>query len=231
MNYKNITAIAAALLLASAANAEWHFGIGGGGGLVDYDGDVQFKGAKFDVDFDNSDIESAFGLGGYASNGTWVIAGSGRSIEFENKTSLNNGAGKSKNNFTDTGAEVSVGYVVYKEGNVSITPYLGLRYTKQQWTFKCLASRPKADENWTDALLGVKLDYRFADAWTWNNIAEYAGGDSEGCYTVKTGVTWKFAKNWSTGAYVGYAHDEFESGSYKYDTDITSAGLTIMFHW
>ena len=59
MTYKHITAIAAASLLASIANAEWHYGVGSGIGSSSYDGDLTFDGgAKLDVEYDQDDFES-----------------------------------------------------------------------------------------------------------------------------------------------------------------------------
>ena len=62
MNYKRLTALSAALLFASTANAEWKYGVGTGLGLASYDGDVTIDGtAKLDVEYDQDDFEGGFG--------------------------------------------------------------------------------------------------------------------------------------------------------------------------
>ncbi|CAA6677334.1 MULTISPECIES: outer membrane beta-barrel protein [unclassified Lentimonas] len=239
MTYKTLTAIAAATLLASAANAEWHYGVGTAVGATSYDGDAKFDDAKLDVDYDSSDIEKAFGGSAFATNGTWVFSLSGSSVEYESKDTVKNTPapiGRTKNTFEQSGAEFTVGYVVYKENDLTITPFAGVRYTKQEWTIKNNIFNNDDDADWTDGVFGVKVDYKINDEWTWNNSASYAAGDSEGCSAFQTGVSWKFAEHWVTGAFVKYAHDEFEEddfggSKYKYDTDVTTLGLSIAYVW
>ncbi len=233
MKYKTLTALSAAFILASAANAEWHYGIGSGIGASSYDGDLKFDGgAKLDVEYDQDDFEGGFGAAGFATDGTWVFNLSGSSVEYESKDTIT-GLPRSTNNFQRSFAEFTVGYVAYREGDITLTPYLGINYTKHEWEFKN-GGKTKLDDNWVDAVFGIKLDYKINDEWTWNNSAEYTAGDSEGCYGVKTGVSWKFAEHWVTGAYVGIEHDEFDGsdgGDFDYDTDVTSFGLTIAYVW
>lgn len=239
MKYKTLTAIAAATLLASAANAEWHYGIGSGIGASSYDGDLKIAGAKLDVEYDQDDFEGGFGAAGFATDGTWVFNLSGSSVEYESKDSFT-GKPRSTNNFQRSFAEFTVGYVAYREGDITLTPYLGVNYTKHEWEFKSsIDGKTKLDDNWVDGVFGIKLDYKINDEWTWNNSAEYTAGDSEGCYGVKTGVSWKFAENWVAGAYVGFESDEFEGSDteqntkvdFDYDTDVTTFGLTLAYTW
>ncbi len=234
MNYKTITAISAALLLASAANAEWHYGVGTAIGASSYDGDVTFAGAgKLDVDYDQDDFESGFGAAGFATNGTWVYNLSGSSVEFESKNKFKGAPAKSTNNFQRTYGEFTVGYVAYQEDAVTLTPYLGVNYTKHEWEFKN-GGKVTAEDDWVDAVFGLKFDYKINDEWTWNNSAEYSAGDSEGCSAFKTGVSWKFAEHWVTGAFLGYESDELEGtdgGDFDYDTDVTTFGISIAYVW
>lgn len=238
MNYKTLTALSAALLIASAANAEWHYGIGSGIGSSSYDGDLKFDGgAKLDVEFDHDDFESGFGAAGFATNGTWVFNLSGSAVEYESKDTIQGAAvtpPRTKNTFERSYGEFTVGYVAYREGAITLTPYLGINYTKHEWELKATGYKADFDDDWVDAVFGIKLDYKINEEWTWNNSAEYTAGDSEGCYGIKTGVSWKFAEHWVTGAYVGIEHDEFEGKddrSFDYDTDVTSFGLTIAYVW
>jgi hypothetical protein len=237
MNYKTLTAIATAALLASAANAEWHYGIGSGIGSASYDGDVEFGAGKLDVDYDSSDMESAFGGSAFATNGTWVFNLSGSAVEYESKDTIkNSGLTRTKNKFEQSGGEFTVGYVFYREDDITITPFAGIRVTEHEWTISGDGPKLNDDANWTDGIFGVKVDYAINDEWTWNNSASYAGGDSEGCTAFQTGVSWKFAENWVTGAFVKFVHDEFEetnfSGEkYTYDTDVTTFGISIAYVW
>ncbi|MBW2266328.1 MAG: hypothetical protein JRF28_09255, partial [Deltaproteobacteria bacterium] len=65
----------------TVAHAGWNFGIGTGPQLLNVSGDMGFDTAlgavDIDVDLDPDDLadvtESAIGLGGYATDGKWVI--------------------------------------------------------------------------------------------------------------------------------------------------------------
>ena len=236
MNYKYITAIAAASLLASISNAEWHYGIGSGIGSSSYDGDLKINTlGTLDVEFDHDDFEGGFGGAAFATDGTWVFNLSGSSVEYESKDTIKGQSDRSKNNFERAYGEFTVGYVVYREDAITLTPYIGINYTKHEWDLKSDSDREKFDDTWVDAVFGLKLDYKINDEWTWNNSAEYTAGDSEGCFGVKTGASWKFAENWVAGAYVGFESDELEGSDssidFDYDTDVTSFGLTLAYTW
>lgn len=190
---------------------------------------MAINGAAFDVDFDNSDIEKGFGLSGFATNGTWLIQASGLFAEYEAKEKEKNGLGRFKNNFEQTAPDLTFGYVLYREGAIVITPFVGLEYTKHEWDFKGIND---TDDTWTDGVIGVMLDYKINEAWTWKNSAKYAGGDSEGCSGLSTCLAWKFAENWVTGATLSFESDEFEgSNGYEYDTDVTSLIFSIAYAW
>ncbi|MDG1242834.1 MAG: hypothetical protein P8R37_09775 [Opitutae bacterium] len=237
MNYKRLTALSAALLFASTANAEWKYGVGTGLGLASYDGDVTIDGtAKLDVEYDQDDFEGGFGGAAFATDGTWVFNLSGSTIEYESKDTIKGAtSGRTKNNFERTFAEFTVGYVAYREDAITLTPYLGLNYTSHDWEIKGSDLNTDFDDSWVDAVFGLKFDYKINDEWTWNNSAEYTAGDSEGCFGVKTGASWKFAENWVAGAYVSLESDEFEGKhdgqDFDYDTDVTTFGLTIAYVW
>jgi outer membrane scaffolding protein for murein synthesis (MipA/OmpV family) len=234
MKYKTHTALSTAFLLAACAHAEWHYGIGSGIGASSYDGDLKFANAKLDVEYDQDDFEGGFGAAGFATDGTWVFQLSGSSVEYESKDTIKGASERSKNNFQRSYGEFTVGYVAYREDAITLTPYIGINYTKHEWDLKASSDRYKFDDTWVDAVFGLKLDYKINDEWTWNNSAEYTAGDSEGCYGVKTGVSWKFAEHWVTGAYVGIEHDEFDGsdgGDFDYDADVTTFGLTLMYTW
>ena len=239
MNYKHIIAITAASLLASIANAEWHYGVGSGIGSASYDGTLKGGGAgaglKFDVEYDQDDFESGFGGAAFATDGTWVFNLSGSAVEYESKDTAKGAPVRTKNNFERTFAEFTVGYVAYREDAITLTPYMGINYTKHEWKATASGFKVNFDDNWVDAVFGLKLDYKINDEWTWNNSAEYTVGDSEGCFGLKTGASWKFAEHWVAGAYVGYESDELDGSDggidFDYDTDVTTFGLTIAYVW
>ena len=125
------------------AYAEWNFGIGTGPQLLSVSGDVGINTAlgdvELDVDLDMDDIsdmtESALGLGGYATDGKWMIQYAIGKLELEEKASsgLRTGATlTAKVNFDITGAELTVGYPIYENPALQLRAYTGARYTKHE---------------------------------------------------------------------------------------------------
>ena len=245
------------ILLSSAAYAEWHFGIGTGLSFNNIDGKQGFNSLllgpiKYDVQLDPKDFndmtKTAFGFGGYVTDGTWLIQYSYANIELEDKASEYVPAYAStatlKVNFKMTGAELTVGYPVYK------TPYLvvlvdgGARYTKHKFdnSLKVTGALTgggsnEFDHSWTDAVLGVSVNVPFAEQWTWNNRLNAGFGGSDGTYFASTGVTWRFLKHWAASIVGKYAAVKYENGSksdsdwYYYDADESSIGLVVLFNW
>ena len=134
------------ILASSAAHAEWHFGIGTGLSFNNIDGKQGFTSAlagpiKYDVELDPGDFndltKTAFGFGGYATDGTWLIQYSYANIELEDKASeyvpdLDSTA-RLTINFKTTGAELTVGYPVYKTASLVAMIDGGVRYTKHEF--------------------------------------------------------------------------------------------------
>jgi opacity protein-like surface antigen len=93
------------------------------------------------------------------------------------------------------------------------------------------------DTDWTDALVGVTASGPIVKNVSWDTTVEAGFGGSDGTYRVSAGVTWRFAKNWSTRLGYSYTAIDFEKGSkgdsdwYKYDVDESAASLNVMFNW
>jgi len=123
-----------AISFTSVSYADWSFGIGTGLFGLNVDGEIGFHtnlagSTKLDIDLDAEDtsdlMESAFGLGGYATDGTWMIKYSIGELELEGKKSTSlpaiNSTANTKVNFEVTAAEVTVGYPVYQTPSVIVT--------------------------------------------------------------------------------------------------------------
>jgi len=132
--------IAVVMGFSSRAFAEWNFGIGTGPQLLKVKGDIGMNTAlgavELDVDLDPDDIadltNTAFGLGGYATDGRWMIQGSLGKIELEEDaaTGTRTGGTLSANvEFDITGAELTAGYPIYNMDALMLRAYTGIRYT------------------------------------------------------------------------------------------------------
>lgn len=232
--------------LASAEGADWKYGIGTGISAQNYSGDVslntQLAGSQtFDVDLDPEDvsdmIETAFGLNGFATNGTWKIKAAIGTLELEGDSSV--GGTAVDFDFTKTTADFSVAYQFYKTNAVNIGLLGGIVYTSHELdttsTVGVITANDDNDNDWIDAAIGITVDVPINKQWTWVNMARAEFGGSEGGGTVSTGLNWVFAKNWAANATIKYQAVDFENGSsgdsdwYKYEMDETAAG--IGFHY
>lgn len=239
----------------SVSYADWSFGIGTGLFRLNVDGEIGVHSnlagpVKLDVDLDADDIsdlmESAFGLGGYATDDTWIIKYSIGKLELEDKGSNSlpaiNSTASFKINFEVTGAEVTVGYPVYRTPSVIVSLDGGVRYTRHELSSRLTFTGgvngrqdKDIDESWTDFLIGGTVTVPFTKKWIWNTSANAGFGGSEGTYLVYTGVTWRFLERWSSTLYGKYTAVEYENGSkgdtdwYLYDVDEFGLGINILY--
>jgi len=248
--------LATSFCFTSAAHAEWFYGIGTGLSRMNVDGQQGFNTAvgpiKYDISLDPQDFKdltkSAFGFGGYATDGVWLIQYSLAYLELESDESAYipslASTFKARINFKIKGAEATVSYPVYKSPSVVTMVDAGFRYTKHEFDNSfSLSGAVNAQQNtnfshdWTDALLGVTVNVPFARQWTWNNRLNAGFGGSDRDYTVSTGVTWRFLKNWSSTLSYKYASIKFENASpgdsdwYLYDADEKTLGLVFLYNW
>jgi hypothetical protein len=239
------------------AHADWSFGIGTGIFRVNYDGDLGFNTSiddvdtpvELDVDLDADDVsdvmETAFGFGGYATDGKWMFEYSFGVLDLEDDPSRTLPGGvtvSSDLDFDKTNASLTVGYPIYHDDSLIVRLHGGVRYTDHELDADVAIDGTPVlsrdiDEDWTDALVGISADIPLAEKWMWNNKFNAGFGGSEGTYFGYTGITWRFLKHWSASLYGKYTAVEFENGSkgdsdwYLYDVDEFGVGLGVLFHW
>ncbi len=241
----------------SVSYADWSFGVGTGLFGLNVDGTLglttTLAGAvEMDVDLDAGDtmdlMESAFGLGGYATDGTWKIKYAIGKLELEGSESNSlpaiSSTVSSTVNFEATFAEVIVGYPVIRTPSVIVSLDGGVRYTGHDISSQLVITggvtesvTRNIDESWTDFLIGGTVTVPFTKAWIWDTSVNAGFGGSEGTYFAQSGLTWIFHEHWSSTLYGKYTAIEYESGSkgatdwYLYDVDEFGAGLTILYHF
>ena len=238
----------------SVAWAEWHYGIGTGFTRLNIEGDIGVDIAlgglgpvELEVDLDPDEfsdlVDSAFGFGGYVTDGAWMVQYSLVNIELESSKSQTVGATtvSSKIDFDISGAEVTLGHPIIKRPNLVLGVLGGVRYTKHDistvLTIGALTQSRSLDNDWTDALVGLTLALPFAEKWAWNVRADAGFGGSEGTFTAATNVSWKFHKSWSASLNAKFQAIEFEEGSrgdadwYLYDNNEFGWGASFLYHW
>jgi hypothetical protein len=242
--------------LSGVAHADWSFGIGTGIFRVNYDGDIGFDTAtaiagpvELDVDLDADDVsdvmETAFGLGGYATDGTWMFQYSFGVLDLEDdpRVILPDGRVVSSDlGFDKTNAELIIGYSIYRDPSLIVRLEGGARYTDHELDADVAVDGTPVlsrdiDEDWTDALVGISVGFPLAETWMWNNRFNAGFGGSEGTYFGYTGITWRFLKHWSATLYGKYTAVEYENDSrgdpdwYLYDVDEFGLGIGVLFNW
>jgi outer membrane scaffolding protein for murein synthesis (MipA/OmpV family) len=118
-----------------------------------------------------------------------------------------------KNNFERSGMELTIAYVAFPAGALSLTPYAGIQYTDHKWSFKSSSEKVDIDDSWVDGVIGLKLAYMINQEWTRNNCINYAAGDSEGCLGIQTGVSWQWTESWIAEVYNRCERYPFESSN------------------
>lgn len=231
---QTITTLLLSLGLVASAQAEWQFGIGGGVGVFDIDGDLEIGAGSVDFEYDTGDIEAGFGLNGYAANGDWIIKSSISYLEVEADQDIGGGLSIPDLNFQRLVFDLTAGYTFYKENDLKLTGFGGLRYVD----FEIESGSLNGEDDWTDAVIGLDASYAFAEKWAWVSTIEATFGDSEGTYALSTGVNWAFAENWSAAATITWQTWEYEGDDsnvadvdYTYDADEIQLGLGIMYHF
>jgi hypothetical protein len=241
--------------LSGVAYADWSFGIGTGIFKMHAEGDQGLHIAVLDlpveleVDLDPDDIDdlmkSAFGLGGFATDGKWMIQFSGGVLELEDdpsRTIAGVGTVSSEFGFDVTGGELTVGYPVYHGDSVMVRVEGGARYTKHELEADVSVDGTRVlsreiDNDWTDVLVGISVGVPLGEKWMWTNRFNAGFGGSEGTYLGYTGITWQFLKHWSATLYGKYTAVDFENGDkgdadwYLYDVNEYGPGLSILVTW
>jgi hypothetical protein len=235
------------------AQGDWQHGIGTGIYLLNIEGDTGADTALGSVlvktDLDNEEvsdlIESAIGLGGFSTNGTWTILYNAGQLEMAGSGSGSDLLGtpaSGSGSLTATSAELAAVYNFAVTGGHYWGALLGVRYTEHEYevdlTIGASPTTLGLTESWTDAIVGLTHTYPISEKWTWNNTANIGfGSGTDGTYYIKTGLTRQFAENWSSTFYGQLLHYDYENGTrgdadwYLYDTDEYGLGVTILYHY
>jgi len=242
-----------------AQSAPWVFGLGTGFSLLNTEGTQGFNTTAFgpiegDYDLSPGDVndllETAFGIGAMATNGTWSVnAGFGKfKLGDDVAGTLDAGFGgfdyAAEAFFEVTSGEFTVGNTVYRSqgGSFALTPYIGARNTKHEVGLDLtvadgiptMVSRG-TDHSWTDVLVGSSFDVTLSPSLSWNTSLNAGFGGSEGTYTAATGLAWSPAAHWVISPNASYQAVDFEHGArgdsdcYFYDSNDTTVGLAVMY--
>ncbi len=166
----------------AAAHADWNFGIGTGLFRLNAKGDQGFHTniagpVEFDVNLDPDDFDdltqSAFGFGGFVTNGKWMTNYSFGQLELGDDTRVVLPSGDTVSaelGFDITGGELTVGYPIYRGTSLTIRLLAGARYTKHELKsditivsgIGTTRLNIDIDEDWTDGLVGISAGVSLA---------------------------------------------------------------------
>lgn len=251
------------LVSASSVHAQkkWFFGVGTGFSAMNVEGTLglpteHFGPLQTDFELDPGDVmdymETGLGLGGYATDGTWMIQGQLKYIKLGGDTSsvipaaFGGGTFNIDLAYEVFGAQFTVGYTAYRSTNMkfSLTPYAGIRYSKQKISGDLVVTQGatitpverEIDDNWVDALVGASLSYAFSPKVSANLGGDAGFGGSNGTFSGAAGLSWRALSWLSVGPNFTYTVVDYEGGEkgdtdwYLYDADELTAGIAVMFH-
>ena len=241
--------------VSSASAQDWHFGIGTGLVRMNAQGDQGLNIAGVgpilaDVDLDPDDfddlIQTAIGFGGYATNGKWMVQYMLASIKMGGEPSgtLPGGAAFTSDlSFDVTTGFLTLGYTAYRQGRLSIQPFVGMRYFKHELGADVsVATAPptdisaSVDHNWTDVLVGAALNVALSPKVHWSASFDAGFGGSNGTYNFTTAISWRFWKYMSIGPNFSFMAIDFENGEigdsdwYIYDANEFGWGASFLIH-
>jgi hypothetical protein len=241
---------------------KWYLGVGTGFTFLNAEGTEGFNTVAFgpiqaDFSLDPSDfqdyMETGLGIGGYATDGTWMIQGQFGYLKLGGEPSGSLPAGVGGGTFTtDLAYEIlvgqfTVGYTAYrsKDMKFSVTPYAGVRYTKHKTSADLVITQGaidtalsrSIDDNWVDALIGSSFGYAISPKVSWSFGGDVGFGGSNSTFTGKTDLSWKPLTWMSVGPNFSYSVIDYENGEkgdsdwYIYDADEWGAGIGVLFHF
>lgn len=244
------------------AQKKWFFGVGTGFSAMNDEGTLGLPTQNFgplqaDFELNPEDVmdymETAFGMGGYATDGTWMIQGQFKYLKLGGDTThsvvtpaFGSGTFAIDLAFEVTGAQFTVGYTAYRSKNMkfSLTPYAGVRYTKHKFSGDLVVTQGatetpfsrEIDDNWVDALIGTSLGYAISPKVSAGLGLDAGFGGSNGTFSGSAALSWKALSWLSVSPNFTYAVVDYEGGEkgdtdwYLYDADEWTAGIGVMFH-
>lgn len=253
-----IIVIGLAFMLTPAALAEddWKFGIGTGMFALNIDGDTGFDTVlgpvDLETDLDTSEIQdlldSAVGLGGFASKGKWLLRFSASQMKLEGSVS---GMGPMTSpatataSFTAQGAEFAAHYRFALTGKHAWSVIGGVRYTSHEYDFLLsIDDMPPAaptmltrniDQDWTDVVIGIAHATKLGEKWSWSTRLDVGFGGSEGSSVFNTGFGWQVGKSWLLNFYAQNNMVDFENDNrgdpdwYLYDANEFGVGVGVNY--
>lgn len=223
---------AAALAASSSIHAEWKYGVGAGVGVFDIDGDLSLSSFSGEIEYDSGDMESAYVLQAYAATGKWTFRTSVASLEVEANQNI---AGDTDLNFERMVWDLSAAYMGYQSGSWTIAYSIGVRGVSHEVSVNNTSA--SFDNDWTDIVIGTSASYALNTKWLWNSAIEAGFGGTEGSFGLNTGLTWRFAPQWSVSSVLSWSAAEYEEGNsgsanyYFYDANETKLGFAVLYHF
>jgi hypothetical protein len=253
--------IGAAILLAAAlsgapSNAdaqEWRTGIGTGLFAINAKGDEGIGTAllgpvEFDLDLNTSDFaevaDSAFGLAGFSSNGTWTLYFSGGQLKLEDTADGTTPTGVPVGavlDFKVINSELALEYKFANNGRSSWGVIGGVNYTRHKYDLTISGGANtfarEVDNDWADVIVGLTYSLGFSDRTSWTNRLDGGFGGSEGALHFRTSFNWRLgaSNRWLLSLYGDYKAVDFENGSpgeldwYKYDVNEFGPGFGFAY--
>ncbi len=242
--------ISGCLFAGTASADDWQFGVTLGLQALNVEGDVGIDTLSgpvttdLDLDYDDIDnaMEDAFGLSGFAQKGQGKINFAFGVLELVGDVHSDGpiiGSNlDAELSFKTSAADINFEYLFE---NSPFSVYAGLRYTEHEIDFELttliLSIDREIEEDWLDFYVGLGYALPIAENIVWSTKVDAGAGGSDGSYTVKTGLNWKFCEQWIASFNGKWYSVDFEHGSegdsdwYLYDNEEFGLGMAITYTW
>lgn len=175
---------------------------------------------------DTGQLDSGWGINGDARWGRFGIMAEYGNLRFSDNAKI---LGEKTPFDVDTKlTNLSAYYRVDNSPNMDVDLYAGGRWWKVDTNLKAFG---KDDKNWTDVVVGARLQYQPGQHWFFKGLGDYGGGDSDSTWQLYAAGGYQFSPNWS--AELGYRKlsVDYDKSGFLYDVshDGLLAGINFKF--
>ncbi len=178
-------------------------------------------------------LNSAFLIAGEARNGRWTIGGEFNYLNLGDDVRI--GPFDTAANWELEGTMISLAasYAVYQDDRARLEMLGGLRHWDLDLSTTVAGLTARADESWTDPLIGARYRHALNDRWTLTTMGNVGGFDvgSKFQWEALAQLSWSWTDTVSVAG--GYRHldVEFQEGREVIDLILTGPYIAVGFNF
>lgn len=136
--------------------------------------------------------------------------------------------GRAEFSFDQTISEAGLLYAFRRD----LTGYLGARNQDIDGDLKIpVVGKLGTNENWTDAIVGLRYTPMLSDRWQGTLRADAGTGDSDFTWLAQVGIGYLFSKRWSGHLAYRYMDTDLEKGNFEWNLAQSGLGLGLVYQF